>query len=204
MKEVIKQTNFRKINQEINEATVSFPNHPDRDNRRNRSLLFNRECPECLYHGGIIWHNPRVTIALGDAEVTAFWLTNLPEPEDEVTCQMCGYTDEFVTWGPWEELSDKHPGIFNEGDVVSCLRRRKGTNRKFIQDLWKFEAKRGVQDKVVRWCMVKPVLVEDVNCEGTARQMSRFLGLQYHARSLSHRQEVKTIQSMAIDAMTSL
>ena len=201
---MIQQTNFRKINKEISEATVTFKQEPKRDSRGKRSLLFNRECPECLYSGSIIWHNQRVTIALDDQQVTAFWLTNLPEPEDEVSCQMCGHTDKFSVWGPWNDLSDKHNGIFAEGDVVCCLRRRKGTGRSFIQDLWKFEAKRGVQDKVVRWCMLKPVLVEKVDSEEIARQMARFLGLQYHKSSLHHREEVNTLQSIAIEAMTSL
>ena len=165
--------------------------------------MHERECPNCLYSGGIVWNNPRITIALGDHKVSAFWLTNLPDDNDITCCYMCGYEGMFSEWGPHEELSEPPEELFTGGDVVCCLRRKKGTGRDHVEDLVKFIAKEGV-DGTVRWCIIKPALVEKVPSSSVARQLARFLGLRFLESSLNHRQVTKTRASLAQSAMTSI
>ena len=201
LQEVIDHINFRAVLSTFKNTRVEWPSDTS-DANSNQGLLRARECPTCNYYGGIIWKSPTIALSMSDKAISGYWLHQIPDDSDTVMCPMCGYEEIFEHWiAP--DLLTQQKNFFDEDEYVCCLRRKAGTGREWITDLTKFHAKRGV-DGIVRWCIVKPPLLTTVPNERVARQVARFLNLRYVKSTLSHRQQVKTKETMAQDAMLNI
>lgn len=199
MEELIDSINWEPMKGKLRDSLEPFPTN-DPDNNSNEGILSNRECPQCFFYGSVVWQNPNVSVSVCDRTIGGFWISELPTDASVVACPMCGYTGQFYQWSN-DTLSTPEPEFFSEDDIVCCLRRRKGTGREWVDDLYKFRAKKGA-DKVIRWCVIKPALLTNVRNRRLARQVSRLFKLRFIDRTINHRQEVKTKARTAQQAIT--
>ena len=199
VEELIDSIEWKPMRQKLRDSVQHFPVNKV-DKNHNEGILSNKECPQCRYFGSVIWTNPNASVSVSDKTIGGFWISELPTDDSIVACPMCGYEGQFFQWSN-TSLSEQDPEYFEEDDIVCCLRRRKGTGREWVDDLYKFRAKKGA-DKVIRWCIIKPALLGNVRNRRLAQQVSRFFKLRFIDRTINHREEVKTKARTAQKAIT--
>jgi hypothetical protein len=193
----------KELIKEMNAKYVFCSQSSSSDNNGNHGWLKGRECPKCWYAGGFIWSYPACHIKVDDRKPLQVMLDRGPTDSDKVICECCGFEGTLSEWQLSEDKLEYPKKYWKEGDQVACFRRRKGTQRNRINDLYRFFAKRGT-DKVVRWCIDRSEICKDVMSHEIAKHICRYLKIQFVSESLTHRQHVLTRATVAESSVTSI
>ena len=183
---------------EITSDTVRKPELKDRDNQGNRGWMKNRMCPNCLYTESVLWIYPPCKISISDENTLSVHYDQEIRDTSIVKCECCGNEGPF---SEWEIIESPEKTVWAEGDEIACLRRRSGNGRMVINDLYKFTAKKGA-DNVLRWCITRVPLCKHLDDRRVAKHICRHLEIQLIVGSVKHRERVRTMGTMAENALT--
>ena len=188
---------------EITSETIREPVIVNPDENGNAGWFKDRMCPNCFYTEGALWIYPPCKVSIRDRGTLLVHFDHNIHDGSIVKCECCGEEGPFSEWEIDDHNKIEKKKHWSEGNELASMRRRPGTSRMRVYDLYKFTAKKGA-DNVLRWCITRTPLCKHIDNHKIAKHICRHLELQLINTELKHRQKVRTMGTMAETALTGI